>query len=526
MRIVSRCAGLALGIGAVLAATAWAAEAPPPAQQTSPADPAAVRAALGKAVCTVTAENAWGVPQALATGFLLGDGRFVVTDLGAVARPGVEKARIAFSDGITLTVTQFGLAAPGLGLVLLRTSEEQPSRRGLTLAADLPALEGTALVSTAGWRWAKQSDVTAGRLWRGVTVKDIAQRTRVEAPAVPEAFLRVEGPRLDAAFGAVVVDAAGAVLGVRLDFAALGAAIPVVSPAPALRQALMSASPELKPLKDLPKPLWPVQVLRMKGEPAAAVEFGRTCQGLKGTLVCPHCKGKGKIDLGRGFGGWMGGRDDFRCPGCGGDGISVSTEAYASLATWAEQGTRLLWAPTTDEKTRTAVRAAAAETLRPFAAAGSTFRRSMSIAGGAREIAGALEKHAFPRGGVFYAQVVEPLDGPGGKYLRLEVVRPGEFPRRRRRDDPAGAPARPEERPDDRQGLTILVRLEDLPLVSAKPGAARREPPVDTVIVMAGAILGQAKVETGYGLCVLPLEWLPAPLPASAAAGPMVPGRP
>ncbi|MCX5685633.1 MAG: hypothetical protein NT049_18400, partial [Planctomycetota bacterium] len=44
-------------------------------------DLAAVRKDTATAVCRVTVENAWGVPLALASGFLLGDGRFAVTDL-------------------------------------------------------------------------------------------------------------------------------------------------------------------------------------------------------------------------------------------------------------------------------------------------------------------------------------------------------------------------------------------------------------------------------------------------------------
>ncbi|MFO8012629.1 MAG: hypothetical protein R6X20_04900, partial [Phycisphaerae bacterium] len=68
----------------LLAPILLAAAACPLAAQIDRAAADALRARVGDAVCTVTAENAWGVPVSVASGFALGDGRFVVTDLAAV----------------------------------------------------------------------------------------------------------------------------------------------------------------------------------------------------------------------------------------------------------------------------------------------------------------------------------------------------------------------------------------------------------------------------------------------------------
>lgn len=153
-------------------------------------------------VCWVMVLNEWGLPLAYANGFLLGQGRFVVTDLASVSQPGAARAVLTFADGSTASALQFGLADPGTGLAALCVETGKATSAGLELAQTVPALDGSATVATAGWRWCKDADVAVGRLVRGPLVRDLAQLCGIQAPEVGEVFLRLEGGRLDGAGGA------------------------------------------------------------------------------------------------------------------------------------------------------------------------------------------------------------------------------------------------------------------------------------------------------------------------------------
>ncbi|KPK46577.1 MAG: hypothetical protein AMK72_09575, partial [Planctomycetes bacterium SM23_25] len=215
-------------------------------------DPDDIHDAVAPALCLVTVENTWGVPLAVGTGFLLGDGRFAVTDLGAVAQPAAAKVTLRFADGSTVTATQFGMADPALGLVALRVGPGGARRRGLPLAPYLPALDGIGAVAAAGWEWGKEVAVVTGRVWRGPEIRSVAARTRVNTPAGVEFFLRLDGGRIEAASGSPVVDGSGTVLAVLLDVAAPGVSVALAMPASSLRQSLLESEPRLQALSDLP----------------------------------------------------------------------------------------------------------------------------------------------------------------------------------------------------------------------------------------------------------------------------------
>lgn len=529
-----------------------------PAEANSP-EAIALRSAVGKAVCAVTVENQWGIPVSVSTGFLLGDGRFAITDLGAVAQAGVARATLLFSDGATTEAAQFGLADPALGLVALRVKpgtpvrpgmgprpEEQPAdpaksesplRPGLALAPSLPALETIGTVTAMGWRYGKQLEWVAGRVSHGPAIKDVAARARIETPTGVDAFLKMDGNRIDGASGSPVFDSTGSVLAVRLDVAARDFAVPLAIPAPSIRQSLMGAPAELRALSELPKPFWPAQILRLKGEPPLPADFARATQVLKESMICKACNGKGKIDP-----GFL--RRDFPCFVCQGEGIAVQEGFYQNLVLWAEKGARAVWAPGIDDRSRASVRSSALEILKAMAMSHAHFRRMLGLATIGEVVRPSV---TFPRGLVFYARVRDAVEGPDGRYLILDGANPpwgvGAPPRpwdpggrdpgppdrdpggRRRgrildapaRDPTGGVVAPP---PDAAAGadrtFTAALRADDLAALAKGPAGNRREPEQGTWIIIAGAALSQYRGGDYSGYAVLPLEWLPAPLPPAA----------
>jgi len=460
--------GWSVGVAVVLLAAGWASGRVGPPKF----DPQSLRESAGPAVCRITVENAWGIPQAVVTGFLLGEGRFVVTDLGAVAHPGVARARLLFSDGTEAAATQFGLADPALGLAALRVDAEEPLRRGLSLAPSLPPLDGVAPVGVIGWPWGKQLEAATGRVRRGPDIREVASRSSVETPEGIDAFLRIEGARLSAVSGSPVVDAAGTVLAVRLDVAAPGLVLTLAMPAVSLRQSLLSAEPKLKPLSDLPRPLWPVDILRLPGVPLAPAEFLLATQAVKTATACGRCKGKGKIR------GWFEGSDG-RCEACQGAGIAVHAEDFGTLAPWAEEGARAVWSAGQDGRSRAAVRTVGAEVLKSLAIVGRNFQSLF----GSERVDLVKFPPAMPHGIVLYCRVAESVDGPDGRYLVLES---------------ANTPTLAAVRVDD------LVGHDDM-----GPTAGRSEPKVGAWFALAGAVLSRFDTGERRGVFVLPFEWTP-----------------
>jgi len=433
--------------------------------------------------------------MALASGWLMGDGKFAVTDLGAVAQPGAAKVTLGFPDGATASAEEFGLADPGLGLVLLRVGADAPVRPGIALAAQAPSPDRAGVIASAAWPWGRQLEMVVGRMVRGPSVKDIAARLRVEAPTNIDTFLRVDGARLDTVGGGPVVDNAGTVVAVRLDLAVRDFAVSLAVPAPSLRQSLVSAPPEVKPLADLPKPLWPVHLLRLKGEPVTPTEFSKTGQALKAAMVCQTCQGKKEIDLAArggvlarlGVRAAVGGT--IPCPVCGAEGITLAAGVYDKLVAWAEQGTRAYWSPAADDRSRALVRTSTTEILQAMVASGVRFRTLLALSATA-DLFG--QGKSTPRGCVFLAQVRDTIEGADGRYLIL------------------GA--------DNVQG-TVAVRVDDVTATGkALAGGADDKP----WVMVVGAILSRYSSDKYQGVAVLPLQWAPSAA-FGAAAGPAAP---
>ncbi|MCX5655202.1 MAG: serine protease [Planctomycetota bacterium] len=447
-------------------------------------DVAAVRTATGPAVCRVTVENAWGVPLVMASGFLLGDGRFVVTDLGAVARPGVDRVTLQFQDGPPVTVREFGMADPVLGLVLLRLPADAPKRSGLLLATGLPSQEGNVTVMVAGWQWGRSFEVAVGRLCRGPGIKEVAALTRVETQSGIDAFVRMEGGRLDGAAGSPLLDSAGTVLAVNLDVPIRNTVATLAMPATSLRSALMVAAPQLKALSELPKPLWPVKSLRIPGNPVTSQEFLNAVSRFKTALTCRRCGGRGKI-ASSGGGHYGYGYSDYYipCSACGGETVAFKDEGLKLLEGLVEQGTCTLWVPAMEEKARANVRAVALETLTTLAGYGRRFQGDVASAVGSE-----LGKRdaAFPMGIILKARVLKPRETPDGRYIFF-------------------AP--------QRGNTTFLARAEDLAPPAGRGSPVRNEPIEGTWILLAGTVLARCTTDSGQGLFVLPMEWMPIGAP-------------
>ena len=461
--------GWSVGVAVTLLAAGWASGQ----VASSKFDLQGLRESAGPAVCRVTVENAWGIPQAVVSGFLLGEGRFVVTDLGAVARRGAARARLLFSDGTEAAATEFGLADPALGLAALRVEAEEPLRRGLSLAPSLPPLDGVAPVGVIGWPWGKQLEAATGRVRRGPDIRAVASRSNVETPEGIDAFLRIEGARLSAVSGSPVVDGSGTVLAVRLDVAAPGLALTLAMPAVSLRQSLLSAQPQLKPLSELPQPLWPVDILRLPGAPPAQAEFLRTTGTVKTAIVCGRCNGTGKIQT---DGDWFD-RSEVRCPDCLGTGIVIHADDFGTLAPWAEQGTSAVWSAGQDGRSRAAARTAGAEVLKSLAAVGRNFQ----LLFGSEGVDLVKFPSAMPHGIVLFCRVSDSVDGPDGRYLFLESGNTRTL---------AAVCA------DD------LVGHDDL-----GPTAGRSAPRVGAWFALAGAVLSRFDTGERRGVFVLPFEW-------------------
>jgi hypothetical protein len=487
-------------VGALLAAALGLAASVRGEAAPTSAEAAALREKVMPGVCRVTAQNAWGVPLAYANGFLLGQGRFVITDLGAVGQPGVAQVAFQFSDGTAGTSKQFGLADPALGLAALLVEDESAARPGLDLVADMPPIEGGLTVTLAGWRWCKDSDAVSQRLGRGPSARELAQRCGVEAPGAADVFLRVEGPRFDGAAGAPVVDRQGAVLAVKIDLAARDLASALAVPASSFRKTLLAAQPELKAITELPKPLWPARILRIPGEPVSQQDFASTVQDLKAAMVCERCGGTGVIKgdlkgiarrlLGDGKAG------DGECPACHGDKIAYKPLVYTLFSTMVLEATRVAWSPVADEKTRSAVHTSAAAMLKQLGQTNVLFFQVPLAFAGWGDVGNT--RKAMPRGVILYCEVADTVEGPDGKYILLGPYN--------------SAPS-------------VAVRADLLSRPAAKGVAARKLPASGDKIVLAGAVLGPikvpamqeagaapgVKVPSAQGVYVLPLDWAPAP---------------
>jgi len=452
--------------------------------QTPLPDPSSLARQVGHAVCTVTAENAWGLPVAVANGFAIGDGRFVVTDLGAVAQPGVTQVMVRFGGSRPVKADAFGFADVALGMVALRVED---GARGLPLAGALPPLDGQTPVAIVGWEWGKEVRAAVGRLWAGPAAADVAGRARVSPPPGAGAFLRMAGGSIEAASGAPVVNARGTVLAVHLRIAAAGIHVPLAMPACSLRQSLMASEPTLRPLSALPKPRWPVDVLRVSGQPPKPAGFPGARTRINEAMICSRCRGQGKIRL-EVVGGLT--EEAVVCPRCHGEGVALESGVYDLLGTWALEGARAVWAPGAVGRAQTAARAAGREMLGSLAKAGRHFRAAYATEAG-RDVN--CLGHPAPRGLVVYAEVRETVTGPDGRYVILDPVE---------------------------TNYMVAVRLADLMGCDGRgPVGMGRPPPNRAWLILAGAVVSEFHGGSYRGVCVLPLEWTGCPTPGPVPRG-------
>ncbi|HUU92607.1 MAG TPA: S1C family serine protease [Phycisphaerae bacterium] len=489
--------GVLLGILAAVGAASRSAGEPAPFNET------AVQAKLAPSLCRVTVQNAWGVPLGLANGFILGNGRFVVTELGVLACPGAVQAVIRFQDGSQVATEQFGMADPVSGLAALYLKPGASSREGLALVRELPPLAAVPTVATMDSQGGSQPVLITGRLVAGPRMNELAARTGVSVLKADWTFLRITRRGTVGASGMPVLDADGAVLGVRIDVVGRSATAPLVVPATALWDALFTSKPELKPLTALPTAAWPVPSVRLEGEPPTAPQFSRLVLDLQESLVCQICDGRGTVKDTSTTGsedsvsmyGYYAPR--VTCKACGGDGVACVKEAYARLKAMAEACTCVAWAPCLGARAKKALLTQGVQRLKELAATGTRFHRDWAAA----VTADLRAADDFPRGIVARAGVGETIDGPDGRYTVLEIAgfRESVIFRAGAVADlsapgPVGIPAEPKE------GTWIVVGgVAQKRLVSGKGGPA--------------SLRGR-----GRPVYVLPFGWVPA-RPAAPGGG-------
>jgi len=476
----------AIGLAVLLGVLAGGGGAVASAAGAGEPDEAAVRATVAPWLCRVTVRNAWDVPLAVAGGFILGNGRFVVTELGAVAQPGATQAVLRFHDGSEVTAEQFGMADPASGLAALYLKPGRRERQGAPVAREVPSVDGGTVATAVGWDGRNEVALASGRLLAGPRMTELAALTGASAPAAKWAFLRVGHREIAGAIGMPILGPDGDVVGVRMDVITRGKVAPLVVPSTALWDALFSSTPELKPITEVSQAAWPVPVLRLEGQPLAAPEFARVVRGIKDAVTCHACGGKGysltEVDGER-----------VTCEACGGEGVACVEGVYPLLAEMAVECTRLAWAPVLDARGRKAFLTAGLGTLASLASAGPRFQKNWSNAVAADW---GKKSEPPPRGIVIHARVTRTVAGPDGRYVLLE---------------------------ESPSGVVVALRA---PAVGnpAEPGPAGTpaELKEGTWIVLGGVAqsrLGPNAAEGGppwvgpKAICVLPFGWVPAGAP-------------
>ncbi|KPK49578.1 MAG: hypothetical protein AMK72_04155 [Planctomycetes bacterium SM23_25] len=392
------------------------------ARAAEPLSAAAVRTSAGRQVCLVTADGPLGLPAAYATGFVLGNGQFVVTDLASVARPGVAQVTLRFEDGKTAVCREFGMADPATGLVAIHVAEPRPGEAGLALSTAATVGEGGTPAVVIGWKWGQQLDLAMGRLTNGVPGVELAERLKIAAPQGPSRFLVLLSTGLEIAPGAPLIDGAGGVVGVLAGI--LGSGETLVVPAELLRAALLSAGAQLKPLSQLPQPVWPAVVQDLAGKPATPQEFAAAVRAVKTRSRCKTCNGSGTVVVRKLVGqNRVGGlsRPIYReetqtCSACQGECVVCGDGLYAHFARMAEGAVRLLASPATPEKAREAAITNGRALLDALGKVGPRYRDELVAQAQADLSASGTD---LPRGVVVYAQLRGDLKGPDGPYTRV-----------------------------------------------------------------------------------------------------------
>ncbi len=413
----------------------------------------AARDAAAPKVCLVTIENGFGLPIAYASGFLLGEGGLVVTDLASVAQSDAKQVAVRFRDNRRAVAKQFLVADPASGLVVLRLEGNLPNASGLTLSA-APSVAGTEVVAV-GWKWAQDVDMAVGRVSNGVLASTVASRVNVSPPKEELTFLRFDADRPEIAGGAPVLDAGGGVVGVLFQVAGTDRA--VIIPAGVLRNLLLSGDGEPKALSALPKPLWPVAVEFLPGKPPTASDFAQLMMSIRDRSRCPKCGGKGTVTVQKtiavpGPGGTVKPAvrtDTETCPECKGEGLIFSEGLYLEFEKVAESGTWLMMGGGVDAKSKEAVVGNVSELLKSIAIVGATYRNELT-----RRAAADMGKGAYPRGLMVLAR--QRVAGGAGRQVHAAGGGVGPQsagrPVRRLRHGPRRQARATRRRPDDLRG--------------------------------------------------------------------------
>jgi len=406
---------VAVGLGA------WGAVGTDSLRAGEPLPPPELRETAASRVCLVTVRNSMGLARGYATGFLIGDGRFVLMDLATLVQPGVVQAQVRFEDGTTRTARRFGFADPVLGVAAIALDGDAPLRPGFVLAAEESPVDGSVAVTSAGWEWGAALKLVRGRLVAGRSGADLAAEVGRDPPATRQAFVSVNGGGVVGTSGSPVLDGQGNAVGIWLAIAGKGGPIDVVVPAAAVRQALFSAKPELKDFADLPASLWPARVQRMKGETPSPAALAQTARSIRIQVLCKKCKGTGTIVVTRVGRRNVGGmvqtdvrRDRETCPDCSGEGTVMGDSAYKMLTLLADQALRISLDSGVEARAREAAHTNVVDVLEAMGKLTGRSRRAF-IDAAAKGLGGGAGDS--PKGFVVYAQVRETVKGPDGDYV-------------------------------------------------------------------------------------------------------------
>jgi hypothetical protein len=441
-----------------------------------PINVATVREAAAAKTCLVIGEDALGAPVAFATGFRLGTGNRVVTDLASIAQPGVKTVRLRFADGKETVVKAFDWSDPAAGLVILHLEDNAPAALGLPLAT-ASTISG-AEVAVVGWKWAKAVDVTVARLSNGVTAATLGATLKVDPPPGDLVFLKIDSERPAAAGGAAVCDATGGVVGVLLQVAGTDKAL--IVPSSRLRGALLSPMAS-KPLSQLPEPVWPVSVETLPGEPATAEDFSAALRTIRQRSLCPMCGGKGHLTVQK----TSSRSEEQTCTECQGEGVVFPAGLYAKFEKLAESAAWLTLSPDSDSKGAQWVYNNIETLLKSLARLGPIYRSALS-----QQAKADLEKGAYPRGLFVYARINGWADGPDGPYSLLES-----------------------------EALASPMAIKNADFGEEADGKGGK-PKDGQWIILAGWAVGQVTLLDEKPILVRPLAWVPGPNPKAPAATP------
>jgi len=453
---------------------------------------------IGRRMCLVRVDGALGLPVSYASGFLLGGGKMVVTDLASVAQPGVKQVMVILGDGTEVVAKEFGMADPALGIAAIKVDLPEGVGTGLALAKADVIEEGIS-AAVIGWRWGEDLNLTAGMLKGRVPAAEVADKVALETPPPNVEFLRFLCPRLDVATGAAVVDEQGTVVGIMVRL--MGTDKPIGVPGPLIRQALLAAGTDLKPLEALPNALWPVSLQVRPGRPPTAADFAAAVRLIKIQSLCSKCRGKGIVTVKK-FVGMHLGRKIFReehetCDQCAGEGILCGDGLYSKFSAMAEGAAHLIAAPDTPKNVRDAAFANGMGLLVALGKVPEGYRNSLTS-----QIQADLDAadSTYPRGAILYAQVKQSVKILGDDFTVLAPY----------------------------NSQSVLMVNSDLltPEYSADDSPTAAKPDFGAWLVVGGVLEGTADVYGAHPVFMRPFGWSHGPQLGTQFGGRLAAGDP